>query len=128
MEMQLQLSQRQRLEIRESCSASALPKTFEFVRQDIDSFGPQLELAWKNSKALRKHSYSWIDIDECEPVDLLLWIYAPILRPDMEKFYRGKGKRLNKLYPQRICKKLDTWLLRLQHAQIACTDMLRRWQ
>ena len=121
MEMQLRLSQRQRLEIRESCSASALPKTFEFVRQDQSSFGPQLELAWKNSKGMRKRQ-----IDECEPVDLLLWIYAPVLRPDMEKFFRGKGERLNKLYPQRTCGKVDTWLLRVLQAQIACTDMLSR--
>ena len=123
MEISLQLSQRQRLDIRESCSASALPKTYEFTRQDIDIFGPQMELAWKNSKALRK-----IDIDECDPVDLLLWIYAPVLRSDMEKFFKGKGKRLNKLYPQRICKAIDTWLLRVLQAQIACTEMLRRGQ
>lgn len=121
MEMRLRLSQRQRLEIRESCSASALPKTFEFVRQDQSSFESQLELAWKNSKGMRKRQ-----IDECEPVDLLLWIYAPAIRPDMEKFFRGKGKRLNKLYPQRTCGKIDTWLLRVLQAQIACTDMLRR--
>ena len=119
--MKLQLSQGHRLEIRESCCASALPQTFEYVHQDIDSFGPQLALAWKNSKALRK-----IDIDECEPVDLLLWIYAPALRAGIEQFYQDKGQRLNKLYPKRICRKLDSWLLCVLQAHVACTAMLSR--
>ena len=106
MEMQLQLSQVHHLEIRESCCASALPLTYEYVHQDQSSFSSQLELAWKNSKGMRKRG-----IDECEPVDLLLWVYAPALRACIELFYRGKGARLNKLYPRRICKALDTWLL-----------------
>ena len=121
MELQLRLSQRQRLEIRESCCASALPQTFEYVHQDQASFESQLELAWSNSKGMRKR-----EIDECEPVDLLLWIYAPALRAGIEQFYQDKGQRLNKLYPKRICRKLDSWLLCVLQAQIACTDMLRR--
>jgi hypothetical protein len=121
MEMQLQLSQAHRLEIRESCCASALPQTFEYVHQDQASFESQLELAWSNSKGMRKRK-----IDECEPVDLLLWIYAPVLRAGIEQFYEDKGKRLNKLYPKRVCKKIDSWLLCVLQAHVACTDMLSR--
>ena len=121
MAMKLQLSQAHRLEIRESCCASALPQVFEFVRQDIGSFGPQMELAWESSKGMRKRK-----IGECEPVDLLLWIYAPVLRAGIEQFYEDKGKRLNKLYPKRVCKKLDSWLLCVLQAHVACTAMLSR--
>ena len=121
MGMGMQLVQSHCMEIRESCCASALPRTYEYVHQDQSSFESQLALAYKNSKGMRKRG-----IDECEPVDLLLWIYAPVLRAGIEQFYRGKGERLNKIYSRRICSKLDTWLLCVLQAHVACTAMLSK--
>lgn len=105
--------------LKETYGASALPKTYEFIRVNSASIKSQLKLAYKNSKPMQKLAF-----EDHEPVDLLLWLYAPALRKSINKYFLDKGKRLNKILPARACRMIDNWLLCVLQSHVVCTAML----
>ena len=124
--LSLDISQSQSQALEETYGASALPKTYEFTHEftqvNSASIQSQLNLAYKNSKSLQKLAF-----EDHEPVDLLLWNYAPSLRTSIDKYFLDKGKRLNKIFPVRVCRIIDNWLLCVLQSHVVCADLLSQY-
>jgi hypothetical protein len=103
-------------------SPMALPKSHAFVHQHLEQFSSHCKIVYSYSKAMKKR-----EIEEHEPLDLVLWYYLPDLRREMQNFFNEKGPQMNKLYSKATLKKTDQALVCLLRASI-CTSMFLRTQ